>query len=35
MGEKRGRVFKNAYVPEEVEFLSRKIGISAENRYQR
>ena len=35
MGEKRGRVFENAYVPEEVEFLSRKIGISAENQYHR
>ena len=30
-----GVKIKNFYVPEEIDFLSRKFGISAENRYQR
>ena len=30
-----GPKIKNVHVPEEIDFLSRKFGISAENQYQR
>ena len=30
-----GLKIKNFHVPEEIDFLSRKFGISAENQYQR
>ena len=30
-----GPKIKNFHVPEEIDFLSRKFGISAENQYQR